>query len=277
MEKSLGRQIREARLRRRLTQEELAAKLGYSRSNVSHWENDNAVPDETVLAIIEEVLECRFEREEEIPPQMPEEEEAASAAPSGDKGNNFIHAALRVRVPAWVAAAVCAVCLTVVVGMLGTIGDLRTQLRAAKEEKIEPYTPGWYYLEDERQEGKAYLTLTVEPNPVKLTFDAAEAGQYAWFYNVRIEESGGIAFNVEEIEFRDFYDDTVRNFRTWKSDHMAKTWGSNTIPANEFRSFRGGLTAQRVTNSGVVVRGTDANGNELEFRGMINYSQEKIN
>ena len=63
-EPSLAITIRRARERKRMTQGELAAALGVSRSAVNSWENDRAVPQGSIGAI-EELLDITIP--EDIP------------------------------------------------------------------------------------------------------------------------------------------------------------------------------------------------------------------
>ena len=35
-----------------------------------------------------------------------------------------------------------------------------------------------------------------------------------------------------------------------------------------------GMPVQAITHTGILIKGVDANGNELEFRGIVEFSQE---
>ncbi len=54
---TLGEQIREARERKNLSQEELAEQVGVSRQAVSKWENDTAVPHGVNREVLSQILE----------------------------------------------------------------------------------------------------------------------------------------------------------------------------------------------------------------------------
>ena len=52
----LGEKIKELRLKRRWTQEELANELGVSAQTVSKWENQIIMPDITLLPVLSELF-----------------------------------------------------------------------------------------------------------------------------------------------------------------------------------------------------------------------------
>jgi transcriptional regulator with XRE-family HTH domain len=58
--KELGKQIRDARERRRLTQEELANRLGTSRPTLSAYENGKTAPPVDLVTEIARILEVDF-------------------------------------------------------------------------------------------------------------------------------------------------------------------------------------------------------------------------
>ena len=62
---SIGDQIRDARNRKHLNQEELAALIHVSRPKVSHWETGLRVPKAADIKELEKVLQCKFEVEQE--------------------------------------------------------------------------------------------------------------------------------------------------------------------------------------------------------------------
>lgn len=62
----IGRLIREARERADLSQEELGARVGRSRSAVNAWENGRAVPQRSI-AKLEDVLGVKLPRRDSVP------------------------------------------------------------------------------------------------------------------------------------------------------------------------------------------------------------------
>ena len=57
---TIGKQIRQARENKNLSQEELALKLGVSRQAVSKWENNSAVPQGLNREMLSQILELDF-------------------------------------------------------------------------------------------------------------------------------------------------------------------------------------------------------------------------
>ena len=79
---------------------------------------------------------------------------------------------------------------------------------------------------------------------------------------------------VEEIIFETFSGDVSKNVIPVNMADMIRSWGNNTIPANGKQVWGSGMPVQPVTSMGIVMRGKDVNGNALEFRGIVNFSQE---
>ena len=58
----IGKVIRRYRKEKRMTQEEMAGRLGVTASAVNKWENDNSYPDITLLAPIARLLGISLDR-----------------------------------------------------------------------------------------------------------------------------------------------------------------------------------------------------------------------
>ena len=87
-------------------------------------------------------------------------------------------------------------------------------------------------------------------------------------------EHHGIGFTVTEVSFQDFNGNTSKGSQCLNSEQVADAWGENVIPANGMQYWGSGMPVQNVSHQGVLIRGVDARGNELEFRGVVNFSQE---
>ena len=57
----LGENIRRFRKKMKMTQEELADKIGVSFQAVSKWENAQSAPDISLLPLLAEVFNCRID------------------------------------------------------------------------------------------------------------------------------------------------------------------------------------------------------------------------
>ena len=102
----LGKKIKQLRFRARLTQEQLAEKLGIGAQSVSKWENAVAMPDITLLPLLAEIfgvsidelfdltteqrlnrIENRMDAEEELPTDVFQEFESFLQAELNDPKN----------------------------------------------------------------------------------------------------------------------------------------------------------------------------------------------
>jgi len=58
---SIGKQIAHLRKQRKLTQEELAAKLGVTAQTLSKWENGHTLPETASLPLLAKIFECSID------------------------------------------------------------------------------------------------------------------------------------------------------------------------------------------------------------------------
>lgn len=282
---SIGDQIRDARIRKGISQERLALLIHVSRGKVSHWETGLRKPKAADIAEMEKVLQCKFEIEQE---QAQSPEDQAVEAPASADNNTAeavkikIAEVFRKKVPVWMCAAIAGgIFAVMLVIMLCTVANLNGQLRAyqvqnneTQNQPVAENTLDWYQQTVRPQDGKAYVSVEVDPNPVKGVPDPDGGDHYVWIYTITFTERNGIPFEVEEILFQDFNGDAKRGARSVDSTILFEAWGSNIIPANGQQIFTGGMPVQDVSNTGILIKGKDADGNVMEFRGIINYSQE---
>ena len=282
---SIGDQIKDARNRKGISQEGLALLIHVSRSKVSHWEIGLRKPKFADIKELEKVLQCKFEIEQEQA-QSPEdqalEDPASTDNNTAEDAKIKIADVLRKKVPVWLCAAsaggIFAVMLII---MICTVANLNGQLRAYQRQQNEYVNPPiaentleWYQQTVRPQDGKAYVSVEIDPNPVKGVRDPDVGEHYVWLYTITFIERNGIPFEVEEIFFQDFNGAAKRGAKSFGTDILNEAWGSNIIPANGQQIFTGGMPVQDVSNTGVLIKGKDADGNVMEFRGIINYSQE---
>ena len=282
---SIGDQIRDARNRMDISQEKLALLIHVSRGKVSHWETGLRKPKAADIAEMEKVLQCKFEIEQE---QAKSPEDQAVEAPASADDNtaeavkNKIADAFRKKVPVWLCAAIAGgIFAVMLIIMICTVANLNGQLRAyqvqnneTQNQPIAENTLEWYQQTVRSQDGKAYISIEVDPNPVKGVPDPDGGERYVWFYTITFIERNGIPFEVNEIFFQDFSGAAKRGARSIDTTILFESWGSNIIPAHGQQIFTGGMAVQDVSNTGILIKGKDADGNVMEFRGIINYSQE---
>ena len=282
---SIGDQIRDARNRKGISQEGLASLIHVSRGKVSHWETGIREPKAADITEMEKVLQCKFEIEQE---QVKSPEDQAVEAPTSADDNTAedvksnIADIFRKKVPVWLCAAIAGgIFAVMLIIMICTVANLNGQLRAyqvqnneTQNQPIAENTLEWYQQTVRSQDGKAYISVEVDPNPVKGVPDPDGGEHYVWFYTITFIERNGIPFEVNEIFFQDFNGAAKRGARSIDTTILFEAWGSNIIPAHGQQIFTGGMAVQDVSNTGILIKGKDADGNVMEFRGIINYSQE---
>ena len=132
----------------------------------------------------------------------------------------------------------------------------------------------WYQQTVRSQDGKSYVTVEIEPDPVLAVPDPDGKERGVWFYTITFTECNGIPFEVDEILFQSFNGSAKRGAKVIEADELIEIWGDYIIPAHGQQIITGGMPVQDVSNTGILLKGKDADGNVLEFRGIINYSQE---
>lgn len=284
---SIGDQIRDARNRKNLSQEELATLIHVSRGKVSHWETGLRVPKSADIKEMEKVLQYKFEIE---PEQAQSAEDQTVEAPTSVNDNAAEAAKIKIldvfskRVPIWLCAAIAGgIFAVMLIIMICTVTNLNGQLKAyqiqqneTQNQPVAENTLEWYQQTVRPQDGKAYVSVEVDPNPVKGVPDPDGGEHYVWFYTITFTERNGIPFEVEEVFFQDFNGTAKRGARSVDTTVLFEAWGSNIIPAHGQQIFTGGMAVQDVSNTGILIKGKDADGNVMEFRGIINYSQELV-
>lgn len=274
----IGDQIREARNRLGMSQDDLAERIHVSRGKISHWETGLRPPKAEEIRELEEVLQCKFEIEQEQV-QPPEGQAAKSDDSQGEatttEKKSVLHALLQKSVPAWFCAAIVGgVFAVMLVIMLCITSNLQKQIEALTPQPATPYSLAWYQQADEQQAGKAYVTITVDQDPVKCVPDPGGSDAILWLYTISMTELSGIDFTVTEVSFQEFNGNTPKGSNSINAEQIAAAWGENVIPANGMQYWGSGMPIQNVSHQGVLIKGVDARGNELEFRGIVNFSQE---
>ena len=138
---SIGDQIRDARNRKNLSQEELATLIHVSRGKVSHWETGLRVPKSADIKEMEKVLQYKFEIE---PEQAQSAEDHTVEAPTSVNDNAAEAAKIKIldvfrkRVPIWLCAAIAGgIFAVMLIIMICTVTNLNGQLKAYQIQQNE--------------------------------------------------------------------------------------------------------------------------------------------
>ena len=132
----------------------------------------------------------------------------------------------------------------------------------------------WYQEKDEREDGKAFITITTDPNPVKAIPDPDSGDQNIWLYTISMVEHNGISFTVNEMTLQPFNGNVPMKVIAEYAERLASAWGENIIPANGMQYWRTGMPVQAISHMGILIKGIDANGSAMEFRSIVEFSHE---
>lgn len=227
---------------------------------------------------MEEVLQCKFVIEQEQA-QSPEGQAAESADSQGEAASAekkpVLHALLQKSVPAWLCAAiVCGVFAIMLVIMLCTTSNLQKQIDALTQPIITPYSLAWFQEPDVPEEGKAFVRISSDQNPVMAQPNPDGGDRNIWYYQLSFIEQNGIPFTITELITQPFNGDYPKEAIIENEEWLSSVWGDNIIPANGIQHLGSGMPVQSISHMGVLIKGVDANGNKLEFRGVVEFSQE---
>lgn len=274
----IGDQIREARNRLGMSQDDLAERIHVSRGKISHWETGLRPPKAEEIRELEEVLQCKFVIEQEQA-QSPEGQAAESADSQGEAASAekkpVLHALLQKSVPAWLCAAmVGGVFAVMLVIMLCITSNLQKQIDALTQLVITPYSLAWFQEPDVPEEGKAFIRISSDQNPVMAQPNPDGGDRNIWYYQLSFIERNGIPFTITELITQPFNGDYPKEAIIENEEWLSSVWGDNIIPANGIQHLGSGMPVQSISHMGVLIKGVDANGNKLEFRGVVEFSQE---
>ncbi len=254
----IGNQIREARNRLGMSQDDLAERIHVSRGKISHWETGLRAPKAEEIRELEEVLQCKFEIEQE---QVESSEgQAAEAAgspckvPSAEK-KSVLRTFLQKSVPAWLCVAIAGgIFAVMLVIMLCSTSNLQKQIDALTQPVITPHSLAWFQKADVMEEGKSFITITTDQNPVMAQPNPDGGDRNIWYYQIILVEQNGIPFTVTEFTMQPFNGDMPKSAKTENSEWIASAWGDNTIPANGVQYLGSGMPVQAISHMGILKR-----------------------
>lgn len=265
----IGKRLNEARKAKGLKQDQLAALLNVSRSTISHWENGLVVPDVKSLRALSELLGTDLLSAEGAPDAEAQDVsgEVQGALESVQEALGDMHDALAAasdaqqsaqEAPApnaspkpsrrrlwWLGAAVIAAALCLYLLLLPrlnkpmaqvTVEPLQPSASLLGSEELERENPGWAFTFCMHNESD----VAFRPEKATVLFYTADG---------RIDDKLQMTYD----EMRPFMD----------SDELTQ---ADTPLHLSFGADQGDPPKTRAE---CVLRGTDANGHELEFRGSV--------
>ena len=143
-------------------------------------------------------------------------------------------------------------------------------------EVNETLTRAHFDIEQVQEEGKPYISITTEENPIPQIYEPAFAGDYGWQYFYSIENVTDEPFTVSRIVEAFVIGENV----VYMSEYGPKEfeqWGfpREFVPGAPFCGGSGANTQQGFEYLGLRVEGVDKDGNECVFAELIPFSQER--
>lgn len=150
--------------------------------------------------------------------------------------------------------------------------ELTFKLYIPFSSEIKPeLTPEDFTGEAEPQENQAFIRLTPEQNPAAITQDAFFQGGKGWFFNVSMQNESDVAFVPESVTVAYFYQGKQQ--RQVAQPTSAFGFGEMR-KGGEPMIYEDAASYQALDSVGVMLKGTDANGNALSFTTLVYFSQE---
>jgi transcriptional regulator with XRE-family HTH domain len=275
--KFIGEQIKDLRVQHELSQEQFAEKVHASRQTVSHWETGRRTPKEDDIHEIEAVFNHHFEMDgDEIEAETPVQEEISAEQPIADENKADKHSVFNKTVPIWLCAAITGgTVLIMLIIMLCVTTNMQNQIETLRNPAAKPYTLAWYQQTTEPIVDQPYIHIAVSEEPIKAVPNPEGEGPDMWFFNITFLERNGIPFEVEEVLFQYFNASATTDTYSYDKEFLLKEWGDNVVPAHGQQQWSGGIPVQAVSAIGIMMKGKDTAGNDLIFKGIIHFSQER--
>ena len=267
---TFSEQLKAIRKERNITQEWLANEMNVSRPTISHWENGRVIPDIDTIKHLSQVMNYNFlalegvEEEtqtapeaEEIPAQTEEEtaqETAVQQTDASPRKNRFVLPAV---LGAVLLCAVVIVCL-----LMNGNGQPAENQQTNSPQTQQPVAE------------QANVIITADNNPYPLIPIEDFKEGYGWKYTICFEETAGVPFTASSLTRTYILDDGTEDPREYVVEHIVGAWGEDTLYRGAPRYWNGGMPMQGIKGMRFTLKGTDANGNELEFECYIELSKE---
>ena len=273
---TFAEKLQEVRKARDFTQDRLSKEMNVSRQTISHWENGRAIPDIDTIKHLSQVLDYNFlavegtteetqtaHEAEEIPAQPEEntvQETAVQQTESTPRKRRFV-------LPAVLGAVLLCAILFVCLLMNGKPSGEPANL-------YEPYSREWYQQEQTPVAGQAFISITPTENPVRMILFEEFPDGKGWFYTFEMKSHTDIDFTVNEIITTMFHTGGTVDPQMLGGEVLTGLYGTNVIDRSQVFELIGGFPEQPIEAVGLLIKGIDAKGNELEFHGYVELSKE---
>lgn len=144
-------------------------------------------------------------------------------------------------------------------------------------DEVLELSPAMFEQETEAEEGKAFIHIWPTQNPVKLVKDAQYEGNYGWKFEFFAENTSDIEFTATHMTTAFFNEEAAVLVFEEGTEEIVSLKGNDVFRkgdepfGQEMGSYKDELTA-----IGLMIKGVDANGNELSFASLATLSQESM-
>lgn len=258
---TFAEKLHEVRKERDFTQDRLSKEMNVSRQTISHWENGRAVPDIDTIKHLSQVLDYNFLAVEGLT-EEPQSTPVKVETPLQETNMPEVKPAPGKR-KLWVGVIGIALLCMVLLGVF-----------IIKENYSQTGTDhsGSDIKGSAAQKANVVITPVENPVPLIVVEDFPEG--YGWMYEVAIEETAGVPFTASMLTQTIVGEDGEEYPHNMAAEQIAVAWGGDTLYKDAPRNWRGGIPVQPVKAIKVIVRGTDANGNEVEAECTIELLKE---
>ena len=126
-----------------------------------------------------------------------------------------------------------------------------------------------------REEGKAFISMTADADPVPLVEDPLFDGNLGWFFNVQMQNETEIPFTPDGLTLALFDGDRMSSVINMPGTQVQEWLGGEAFVMGENSVlYEDAARKHEITHIGLRLTGTDAGGNQLAFAVLMELCQE---
>lgn len=153
--------------------------------------------------------------------------------------------------------------------------ELAFSLYIPLSQEIEKTLTPADFAQVTQEEGKAFISMTAEADPVPLVEDSFFDGNQGWYYAVNMQNETDIPFTPDGMTLAFFNGDKMSSVINMPGAQVQEWLGCESFVKGENSiMYRDAARKHDVTHVGLRLTGRDTNGNELAFAVLIELAQE---
>lgn len=155
--------------------------------------------------------------------------------------------------------------------------ELAFSLYIPLSQEIEKTLTPADFMQAAQEEGKAFISMTAEADPVPLVEDSFFDGNRGWYYAVNMQNETDIPFTPDALTLALFDGEKMVSVIHMPASLLQEWLGCESFVQDESSIlYRDAAYKQDITHVGLQLTGTDANTNALTFAVMIELAQELV-